>query len=215
MDERGVSTVIGVTLVVVITLLLASMFAAGMVNMTDFGTERKLVGGLTDGDEAAPGDGAGAGGDDGYRSELIWARNESPLTTTNHVVNYTIADDSDTAGNSLNNVVIEYPDGSADVSAIGERDDIVMVGIDGDRDGTIETEATGDIECCPTDDGVIIKDGGTTLRIELSGNYNLEGGDSLIVEYRATDNPGTGDYSVTVDVNGDVSDTGTLEIGDD
>lgn len=205
MTSRAVSPVVGVALVVVITLLLASMFAVGAVELADFGTEREQVDELTDGD------GAGTGGD-GYRAELIWARDDDAGTTTSHVVNYTIASDSDTAGNSLNSVEIRYPDGSADVSGVDERSDVVTVGVDEDRDGEIEVDATGDVECCPPGDGVIVSDGGNTLRIELSGNYNLEGGDALIVEYEAVENPGAGDYSVTVDVNGDVTDSGTLDI---
>ncbi|MFB6103191.1 MAG: hypothetical protein ABEJ73_11590 [Haloplanus sp.] len=206
MAERAISPVVGVALALVITLLLATMFAVGAVEMADFGRERRQVDDLTNGSSA------GAGGD--YRSELIWARDDGAATTTTHVVNYSIAPGSDTAGNSLNSVVIEYPDGSADVSDVDERAEILVVGIDADRDGTIDTDATGDIECCPPSDGVIVSDGGNTLRIELSGNYNLEGGDALVVEYEAVDNPSAGNYSVTVGVNGDVTDTGTLEVGD-
>lgn len=210
MDRRGISPLVGTVLVVIITLLLASMFAAGAVGIADFGTERDSVAELTDGSEIGVGT---AGGD--YRAELIWARDDGADATTTHVVNYTIASDSDTAGNSLNSIVIEYPDGSADVSNVDTREEIITVGIDEDRDGTIDVDATDDVECCPTDDGVKISDGGNTLTIELSGNYNLEAGDSLIVEYESVDNPAAGGYTVTVGVNGDVSDTGTLDIDAD
>lgn len=208
MNERAVSPVVGVALAVVITLLLASMFAVGVVEMADFGMEREQVQGLTEGNGGAAADADG----EGYRSELIWARDDGPDATTTHVVNYTIASDSDTAGNSLNSVEIRYPDSSADVSDVDERSDVVTVGIDEDRDGELEADATSDVECCPPGDGVIISDGGHTLRIELSGNYNLEAGDALLVEYAAVENPGAGGYGVTVAVNGDVTDSGTLDI---
>jgi flagellin-like protein len=208
MDRRGISPLVGAVLVIGITLLLASMFAAGAVRMADFGTERDVVTGLTGGGESGPGTAGGT-----YRSELIWARDGSADATTTHVVNYTIAADSDTAGNSLNSIVIEYPDGSADVSDVDTRAEIETVGIDEDRDGTIDVDATDDVECCPTDDGVKISDGGNTLTIELSGNYDLEAGDSLVVEYESVENPGASEYAVTVGINGDVTDSGTLEVG--
>jgi len=210
MNRRGISPLVGSVLVIVITLLLASMFAAGAVEMADFGTERDLVAGLTDG----TGTGTGTASD-GYRPELIWARDDGASETTSHVVNYTIAPGSDTAGNSLNSIVVEYPDGSASVTDVDERVEIETVGIDEDRDGTIDVDATGDVECCPPDDGVKVSDGGNTLTVELSGNYNLDGGDALVVEYEAVENPGAGDYGVTVGVNGDVSDSGTLEVEDE
>jgi flagellin-like protein len=209
MDERAISPVVGVALMVVVTLLLASMFAVGAVNMADFGMEREMVGDLTDDSAAETGDAA-----DTHASDLIWAVDDGASATTTHVVNYTIASDSDTAGNSLNSITIAYASGSADVSGVDERSDVVLAGVDGDRDGTIEADATSNVECCPPGDGVIVSDGGNTLRVEFSGNYNLEAGDALVVKYESATNPSAGDYGVTVTVNGDVDDTGTLEIED-
>lgn len=203
MDGRGISPLVGTVFVVVITLLLVSMFAAGAIEMANFGTERELVADLTE-----------SSGDD-YRSELVWARDDGADETTTHVVNYTVATGSATAGNSLNSVVVEYPDGTVDVSGVDERSEVTTVGIDEDRDGAIDVDATGDVECCPPSDGVKVSDGGNTLTIELSGNYDLEEGDSLIVEYESVDNPAAGDHAVTVGVNGDVSDSGTLEVAAD
>ncbi|WP_251343380.1 hypothetical protein [Haloplanus halophilus] len=143
---------------------------------------------------------------------LVQAREDDPNGITSHVVRYTVAPNSNTAGNSLNSVVVRYPSGSADASGVDERADVVTVGIDEDRDGSIEVDATSDVECCPPGDGVIVSGGGNTLRIELSGNHGLDGGDTLVVEYGDVENPGEGDYTVTVGVNGDVTDTGTLTI---
>lgn len=206
MDRRAITPLIGTVLLVVITLLLASMFAVGTTELVDFRDDRERVDDVTD----LSSDGTR---NDGYRPELIWARDDEPGETATHVVNYTIANASATAGNSLNSVVIEYPDGSADVSSVDDRVDVTTVGIDEDRDGDIDVDATDDVECCPPDDGVKVSDGGNTLTIELSGNYDLEGGDALVVEFRRVKNPGSGDYTVTVGVNGDVTDSGTLEVG--
>ncbi|SDZ90194.1 flagellin N-terminal-like domain-containing protein [Haloplanus vescus] len=207
MDERAISPIVGVALMVVITLLLASMFAVSALNLADFGTEREAVADLTDKNE-----GADAGGTESHAGELIWPVDDGSGATTTHVVNYTIASDSDTAGNSLNSVTIEYADGSVDVSDVDERSDVTLVGIDGDRDGSVEDDATSDVECCPPGDGVIVADGGNTLRIELTGNYNLAAGDALRVKYTAVTNPSAGNHSATVTVNGEVDDTGTVEV---
>jgi flagellin-like protein len=205
MNRRAITPLIGVVILVIITLLLASMFAVTTTGLADFGSERKQVDYLT----GLSSDGTQKGN---YRSELIWARDNGSDETTSHVVNYTIASGSDTAGNSLNSIVIEYPDGSADVGGVDARADIIIVGIDQNRDGDVDVDATDDVECCPPDDGVKTSNGENTLTIELSGNYNLNGGDALIVEFKNVENPGSGDYSVTVGINGDVTDGGTLEI---
>ncbi|MGQ3329635.1 type IV pilin [Halorubrum sp. FL23] len=206
MDERAISPVIGVALVVVITLLLATMFAAGAVHLADFDSEREDVHDLTDG--PVDGDADATAGDESHAGELVRAVDDGAGATTTHVVNYTVAADSDTAGNSLNSVTVEYESGSVDVSGVDERAAVTLVGIDGDRDGTVETDATGDVECCPPGDGVIVSDGGNTLRIEFSGSYSLEAGDALAVRYESVTNPSAGEYGVSVTVNGEVNDGG-------
>jgi hypothetical protein len=206
MDARGVSPATGVVLLVILVILLASVFAVGAVELAEMDGKRDIAGQLQD----------GRTGDSGYdydTGRLIWARDSAPAANTTHVVNYPIATGSDTAGNSLNSIVIEYPDGTANAASVDDRDDVLLVGIDGDADGRVETDATDDVECCPPDDGVKLSDGGNTLTVELSGNYNLEAEDSLVVVYRHTTNPGAGDYTVTVGVNGDVSRDGSLDIG--
>ncbi len=213
MDRRGISPAVGVVVLIVITLLLASTFAVGLAEMTDFGTERREVDDLTDGTGAAASGDGYRSEDGGYRSELIWARDDDAGATTAHVVNYPIAPGSDNVGDSLNTIEIRYPDGSASVANLDERSDVEMVGIDEDRDGRVETNATGDVEK-PSNGGVKPSDDGHTLTIELSGNYNIEGGDAIVVEYAAVENPGADDYEVTVVVNQDDDGrTGTLEIG--
>ncbi|MFB6303156.1 MAG: archaellin/type IV pilin N-terminal domain-containing protein [Haloferacaceae archaeon] len=202
-DRRGVSNVVGIALLLGIVVILG--FVLGVM-APEFAAELEA-------DEAEAVGEYRTGEAGAYRDELIWTRDGSAGATTTHVVNYTIASDSDTAGNSLNSVVIEYPSGSVDASGFDSRDEVVMVGIDENRDGTIDKDATSDVECCPPDDGVKISNSGATVTIELSGNYNLQAGDSLIVEYESVQNPNSsGNYSVTVGVNGDVTDSGSLDI---
>jgi len=131
MVERGIAPVVGVALIVVITLLLASMFAVGAINLADLGTERETVRGLTE-------ESGGASDTESHVDELIWAVDDGAGATTTHVVNYTIASGSDTAGNSLNSLTISYTSGSADVNGVDERSDVRLVGIDSDRDGTVD-----------------------------------------------------------------------------
>lgn len=202
-DRRGVSNIIAIALLLGIVVILGVVLGSVI---PEFAAK------LDEDDVEDIGDHqTGEAGE--YRNELIWARDNSAGATATHVVNYTIASDSDTAGNSLNSVVIEYPSGSVDASGLDDRDEVVMVGVDEDRDGTVDEDATSDVECCPPDDGVKISNNGATVTIELSGNYNLEAGDSLIVEYERVQNPSSsGNYSVTVGVNGDVTDSGSLDV---
>lgn len=202
-DRRGVSNVVGIALLLGIVVILGLVMG---VMAPEFAAELEA-------DEAEAVGEYRTGEPGTYRGELIWARDDSAGVTTTHVVNYTIASNSDTDGNSLNSVVIEYPGGSVDASGLDSREEVVMVGIDENRDGTIDKDATSDVECCPPDDGVKISNNGATVTIELSGNYKLEAGDSLIVEYESIQNPSSaGNYSVTVGVNGDVTDSGAVSI---
>lgn len=201
--RRGVSNVVGIALLLGLVVILGTVMGA---MAPEFAAELES-------DEAEAVGEYHRGEPGTYRDELIWARDDSAGATSAHVVNYTLASNSDAVGNSLDSVVIEYPSGSVDAAGLDSRDEVVMVGIDRDRDGTIDEDATADVECCPPDDGVKISNDGTTVTIELSGNYRLEAGDSIIVEYESVRNPGTaGNYSVTVGVNDEVTDSGSVDI---
>lgn len=202
-DARAISPAVGVILLLGIVVTLVAVLG---VMTLQFAAEIEA-------DEAEVISEDQTGEDGTYRSELVWARDDAASATTSHVVNYTIVSGSDAAGNSLNSVVINYAAGAMDASGLNSRDEVVMVGIDTNQDGTVDTDATNDVECCPPDDGVKISDGGTTVTIELSGNYDLEGGDSLIVEYESVVNPSSdGNYSTTIGVNGDATSSGSLDI---
>jgi len=149
-------------------------------------------------------------------NRLIYPDESTVNATTSHRVNYTIDAGSDAAGNSLNSVEMRYSDGSANVSEVDDRSDVETVGIDEDLDGKIETDvrdSPDDLECCAPSDGVIVSDDGNTLRLEFSGNYNLNEREAVIVEYSDVQNPSEGNYSVTVDVNDEVSKSGYLAVG--
>lgn len=202
-DDRAVTPAVGVVLMLGIVVVLGVVVGAAIPQFAA-GLDRSDVDRVVATPTATPAPAAG--------SELIRARDESPSATTRHVLNFRISDGSDTAGNSLNSIVLDYP-AAVDLSGVDDRDDVVLVGIDADGDGSVEADATDDVECCPPDDGVKLSDGATTLTVELSGNYDLEEGDTLVLSFRDAENPSdAGDYEVTVGVNGDVTRTGTLAV---
>jgi len=202
MDERGVSPVIGVVLMVVVTVLLASVFATNVISLTDGERQdaKKAVGQVEaelSGDERVV-DPEGAR----LRGELVFAHDETPGATTTHEVNWDVGtgDGSAEIGNSLNEVNVVYS-GSADVSGVGASD--VRVYLNKDDDVAIEVNATDDVS------GVSSSGGGTTLTITLTGNYDIEEQDTIVVAYSSAQNPGSsGSYSTDVTVNGDAPGSG-------
>jgi hypothetical protein len=177
------------------------------------------------GDDSDGGDDSGGSDGDGNVCGLsvgadekavnVSTQDDSAGATTPHRVCYGIAVGSDTAGNSLNSIVVDYPSGSVDLSDVDTRADVTTVGIDTDRDGTIDVDVRSspdDLECCPPGDGVKISNGGTAIDIELTGNYDLEGGYVVIAEYQDVENPSPGNYPVTVGLNGDVTGSTTIDI---
>jgi hypothetical protein len=118
----------------------------------------------------------------------------------------------DAVGNSLNQVTIDYEAAKTNVSAVpagDELENLQAIGIDTDGDGRIDKTVKDDIEKSDFE----ANDGGSTLKIELSGNYNLGAGDYLVVVYTAVENPNTsGMYDVEVNLNGDKLYNGSLDI---
>lgn len=100
-------------------------------------------------------------------------------------------------GSSLGSIKIDYSLSSnqPDLSEITQSD-IQKLGIDEDQDGKIETSVKSDF------DGINKQSNGI-LRIELTGNYNLdEASDVVIVQYKNVKNPSqTGTYNVQIDLN--------------
>ncbi|WP_336036467.1 DUF7282 domain-containing protein [Halobacterium yunchengense] len=122
-----------------------------------------------------------------------------PATTgsdATHSVSVTV--DGDAAGSSWNSLVVDYGDGGADVSNVGQGD-LVAVGIDrgDDSDGTtVDESVASDVS------SVSASDDGSTLTVGFGGNYQLQQGDELVVVYEGAQNPGSaGDSQVELTVN--------------
>jgi FlaG/FlaF family flagellin (archaellin) len=185
-----VSPVVGVALMVVITLLLASTI---MIGLPDGGG----IDVPTFADDSA--------GDTDVQTELIVAVRGEPGVDDEHQLRIQLEDGSNTVGNSLNQLTITYPD-AVNASAVSGSD-IDQVGIDRDGDGQLEEDAMVDLS------GLSTSDDGSTLTITFGGNHDLEVGYWIVLDVSDLENPDTtGEYSVSVDVNGDVIKQGTLEI---
>ncbi|WP_247008112.1 type IV pilin [Halorientalis litorea] len=202
MGDRGVSPVIGVVLMVVVTILLASVFATNFISLTDGERQdaKEAVGQVEEelsGDDRVV-DPEGAR----LRGELVFAHDETPGATTTHEVNWDVGTGDGTAeiGNSLNKLNVIYS-GSADVSGVSASD--VLVYLNKDDDATIEVNATDDVS------GVSSSGGGTKITITLTGNYDIEERDTIVVAYSNAQNPGSsGNYNTKVTINGDAPDAG-------
>ena len=140
----------------------------------------------------------------------ITAADDAPGVTTSHVVSLNVTDDA--VGNSLNQVTVDYLSGETNVCGTAGGDDLDnlrAIGLDTDGDGRIETNVMDDVEASDFE----ARNDGSTLVIELTGNYNLAAGDELIVVYDAVVNPSTpGTYDVDIDLNGDRVYDGSIAI---
>ena len=202
MGERGVSPVIGVVMMVVVTILLASVFATNFISLTD-GERQDAKNAVGQVEERLSGDDRVVDHKGvRLRGELAFAHDDTPGATTTHEVNWDVGtgDGSAEIGNSLNKVNVVYS-GSADVSGVSASD--VLVYLNKDDDATIEANATDDVS------GVSSGGGGTTLTITLTGNYDIEERDTIVVAYSNAQNPGSsGSYSTDVTINGDAPGSG-------
>jgi PGF-CTERM protein len=98
-------------------------------------------------------------------------------------------------GDSLNSIQVDYAVGSnaSDASNVG-TDDIERIGIDRTGGYGIDVNLSDDVSSVGTSND------GQTLRIELGGNYNIQKGDDVIVEYHDVQNP-----AGTTDIDSDVA----------
>lgn len=144
--------------------------------------------------------------DDGIQTQLVVPESGTAGTTDEHHVRYHVDDNSNTAGNSLNQIKINYEDGSVDAGNVGTGD-VLRVGLDTDDDGEIDVDVSDDL------DSVSTSNDGNTLELSFSGNYNLEEQDRIVLDVADLQNPGsTGAYSVSINVNGDVTKSDDFEI---
>ena len=188
------SPVVGVVLMVALTLVLASLFAAGV---TSFGS------GLDEKEDQFDEAVSTASGNPwtGERGDLIRPANDrAGATDVTYRVNFTIEPGSNTIGNSLNSIYLDVNDSqSPDMFSNTERSDVVKVVVDHGSDGTVDETITGDIN------GWQVSNGGTTLKIEFSGSaYTPQADDSIVAVFDGVDNPASaGTYDLRAQTSGD------------
>lgn len=190
---RAVSPTIGVLLMVVLTVVLASVFASGVLTV-DGNLEEK-----TDQFEETV-ETASANPWSGESGDLVRiSDNRAGATDVRYRINFKIKPGSDTDGNSLNSIKLKVITGSPDMfSGTGEAN-LEQVAVDYGSDGSIDDQITGDV------DGWTVQDGGSTLKIGFSGSaYTANETDSVIATFDGVDNPESpGTYDVEAQTSGD------------
>lgn len=195
-SRRGVSPVVGVVVLVVITLLMG-VSVAWMVG--PFETQLS-----EDRAESVVEDGSGPGQIQPVDDEVIYALDDEAGATTTHVLVLPITGDN--VGNSLNEIEIDY---SASNATGTDAESVELAGLDTDGDGRSDTDWSGDVE----QDDIGPTDGGLTMTVGVTGNYDLQSGQRLVFAFRGVENPeSAGSYAVDVDVNDEQVYSGTLTV---
>lgn len=195
-SRRGLSPVVGVVVLVVITLLMG-VSVAWSVGAFETSLSEDRADSVVD-------DGTTNQRIQPVQDEVIYALDDDAGETTTHVVVLEITGDN--VGNSLNEIEISYS--ASDASGTG-ADQIRLAGFDTDDDSRTEVDWSGDIE---TDD-VDATNGGLTLTVGVTGNYDLDSGKTLVFAFRGVENPGTaGSHAVEIDVNDEQVYAGTLTV---
>jgi FlaG/FlaF family flagellin (archaellin) len=191
--RRAVSPVIGVTLMVVLTVLLASVFAAGILSFDgrlDQRTEQF--------DDAVST--ASANPWSGESGDLVRVSDRrAGATDVRYRINFTVRPGSNTIGNSLNSVEIDVTTGQPDMFNGTGQANLEKVVVDEDSDGSVDQTITGDVN------GWAVTGGGSTLDIQFDGSaYTASADDSIVVVFDGVDNPTSpGTYDVEVETSGD------------
>ncbi|PSQ09183.1 hypothetical protein BRC93_13510 [Halobacteriales archaeon QS_5_70_15] len=191
--RRGLSPVIGVLLMIVITILLASIFAVETLTFGEDLDER-------DGQFEGAVETMSGNPWSGERGDLVRvANNRAGATDVTYRVNFTIRPGSNTIGNSLNSVYLEVTTGSPAMFSNTELADLKWVGVDEGSDGTIDQYITDDV------DSWQIQNDGTALKIGFSGSaYTASPNDSVVVIFDGVENPSdAGEYDLRAETSGD------------
>jgi len=204
-----VSPVIGVLLMAVLTVLLASLFAAGVGSVVGPVDDS----GVPDESEFP------TAADDTTMAANPWAGDRGDLlrpgdptagaVDVEYRVNFTVRTGSNTIGNSLNSVYLEVTTDSPDMFSGTAMGDLQRVVVDTDGDGAYERDVTADA------DGWTVQNGGSALKIGFTGSaYTPDAGDTIVVEFDGVDNPDSaGTYDVRAQTSGDGNwHFGTIEI---
>jgi flagellin-like protein len=200
--RRGVSPVLGVVLMVVLTVLLASVFAAGLgaLGRSVEQNERQLQRTLADaGEGVATASGNPWGGE---RGDLIRpSNNQAGATDVRYRINFTIRSGSDTIGNSLNSIRLEVPSSSPDMFSNTSQSDLDRLVVDEGSDGTVDRDITSNV----TVDQWNVNNGGSELKIGFSGSaYTPSANESIVMILDGVDNPNSaGTYDMEAETSGD------------
>ncbi|WP_311171220.1 type IV pilin N-terminal domain-containing protein [Halobellus ordinarius] len=190
--DRGISPVVGAVLMIVLTLLLATVIAAGLsVDLPQSAANDVVEGDL--GDDAA------------LQEDLVVA--EDPTAGADDVVHATVLNAEDAEGEELESVTVEYPKEAVDLDT-AKHEEILTVGVDTDADGDLEeTFGEGDIS------GVNTNDDDSVLTVTFETGYELRADDRVHLRYGAAENPDSaGEYDVSARVNDAAWVTGRLVI---
>lgn len=197
---------IGVVLMVALTLVLASVFAAGVGTFGE---------GLNDAERQYD---AAATNDEtttitgnpwsGSRGDLIRISDtRAGATDVTYRVNFTIKPDSGAVGDSVESIYLEVTTGSPDMFSSTELADLDMAGIDEGSDGTIDQHISDDAE------GWSVQESGSALEIGFSTDYTVGANDSIIIIFDGVSNPETaGEYDVFVETSDGTRHDGTITI---
>lgn len=190
--RRAISPVIGVTLMIVLTVILASTIAAGFLTF-DAGLEEKTGQFETEVATASTNPWTGESGDLVRVSD-----NRAGATDVRYRINFTIQSGSDTVDNSLNSVKLDVTTGSPDMFSGTGQANLDRIVIDNGSDGTVDRDITSDVN------GWTVENGGSTLKIELQGAYTASANDSVIAVFDGVDNPTSpGTYDLQAQTSGD------------
>jgi flagellin-like protein len=192
-SRRAVSPIIGVLLMVGLTVVLAAIFASGVLTV-DGGIEEKTEQFEETVETASANPWSGESGDLVRLSDT-----GAGAEDVRYRINFTIESGSDTIGNSLNSVELDVTTGSPDMFSGTGQANLEKVVIDNGSDGSIDGDISGDLN------GWTVQDGGSTLKIEFSGSaYSASADDSIIVVFDGVKNPTSpGTYDVEAQTSGD------------
>lgn len=190
--RRAISPVIGVVLMVVLTVMLASVFAAGFLTF-DANLEQKSDQFENEVATASANPWSGESGD------LVQISDSGAgASDVRYRINFTIRPGSNTIGNSLNSVKLDVTTGSPDMFSGTGQANLDRIVIDNGSDGTVDRDITSDVN------GWTVENGGSTLKIELQGAYTASADDSVIAVFDGVDNPTSpGTYDLQAQTSGD------------
>jgi len=190
-----VSPVIGVVLMITLTLVLASTLAASLATF-----DADLQGKQDQFEERLGPQTVSTNPWEGEQGDLLRpANNAAGATGVAYRVNFTVEPGSNTIGNSLNSIELRMQNTSLDMFSNVTQSDVDLVAVDNDSDGDIDEVITSDV------DGIDVSNGGSTVKIELSGSaYTPQADDSIVAEFDGVDNPvAPGDYDLEAQTSGD------------